>query len=134
MSEIWDDADLPSRKATRINVDRMSTYGHPYSSHKLIASLWSAYLGIPLEVEDVSVLMILAKVAREKVGGFNLDYPDNVDDVCGFANTLYIVKEVRRARPDPADPTAGGEGSVGEAQLPRRSDARKPARRSRRAG
>src|SRR5215831_2481012 len=135
MPDIWDDKDLPSRKATIHNIDRMETYGHPYPIHSLVAELWGAFLSIHLQVEDVSAMMILLKLAREKTAGYNIDYPDNVEDVAGFANTLYAVKEARRdARNATAEQAPEREGPVGDLQLRGKQDARRPARRSRGAG
>jgi hypothetical protein len=43
------------------------------------------------------MVCVLLKVMREKQSGFNPDYPDNVDDICGWSNVLYKVKEAHRA-------------------------------------
>ena len=44
--------------------DRQNTHGHPEDSFRNIADLWSGYLTVGLQEEDVAVMMALVKVAR----------------------------------------------------------------------
>lgn len=46
--------------------DRESTYGEPDKNLKVIAGLWSAYLGTEITATQVCDLMVLLKVARLK--------------------------------------------------------------------
>lgn len=45
---------------------RETTYGGPESSFTAIAELWTAYLGRPVHVQDVALMMALMKIARLK--------------------------------------------------------------------
>ena len=73
-------------KATKIvGTDRSEDYGDPIDMCEHIASLWSAYLKTPeespLKASDVSMMMILMKVAREK----HNHKEDNLIDIMGYA-------------------------------------------------
>ena len=61
---------------------RQSTYGNPEDCFKVIADLWSAYLGHPVSSTDVAMLMILLKIARSKG---KEAYADNYIDIAGYA-------------------------------------------------
>jgi hypothetical protein len=43
---------------------RGAMYGHPYINHKRIADLWTAYLGFPIQPDQVAICMALVKVSR----------------------------------------------------------------------
>jgi hypothetical protein len=43
---------------------RGAMYGHPYTNHKRIADLWTAYLGFPIQPDQVAICMALVKVSR----------------------------------------------------------------------
>lgn len=47
-----------------INGERASDYGRAHVNMQRIADMWSAYLGRPVSIEDVSAMMILLKVSR----------------------------------------------------------------------
>ncbi len=47
---------------------REKEYGNKKENHENIAGLWSAYLGRDISAHDVSILMLLLKVARLKSG------------------------------------------------------------------
>lgn len=113
MSDPWD-GYLPSEVASAINRDRMAKYGDPRPNYVVFAGMLSAYFGIKVTPEDAVAVMMLLKIMREKCGGFLVDYNDNLEDICGFANVLHVVKE-RRA---PADGTSEREGPMGTGQLP----------------
>lgn len=57
--------------------DRENQYGSPENSFKLIAELWTAYLGEHLtkylEESDVAIMMALLKIARISTGSFKED-------------------------------------------------------------
>lgn len=86
---------LPSEKAAEINRDRMATYGDPRPNYEMLAKLWSAMLGVEISPEMAVAMVLQLKVMREVCGGFRGDYKDNLEDICGFANVLHVVKEGR---------------------------------------
>ena len=67
--------------------DREQTYGHPNKNLNAIAGLWTEYLNaagktaFPISAQDVCMMMILMKVARQ-VNAFKRD---NLVDICGYA-------------------------------------------------
>jgi hypothetical protein len=52
---------------------RQHEYGNKKENHKNISRLWSAYLDHPISAHDVSILMLLLKVARAKFGNPSSD-------------------------------------------------------------
>lgn len=62
--------------------DREQDYGKPEQNFKLIAALWSAYLGITILPTDVPNMMIHVKQARIKTGHAK---DDNWIDIAGYA-------------------------------------------------
>lgn len=85
-------ADTPSDRATEINRNRQKTYGDPTPNMELFARLISAYFDIPVSAEDATMVMILLKVMRERQSGFDVVYPDNRVDICGWTNVLEQVE------------------------------------------
>lgn len=71
---------------------REQDYGRPENNFRLIAKLWSEYLGYDVSAVDVSMMMVLLKVARIKNGGGT---GDSFVDIAGYAacggeiRTLY---------------------------------------------
>lgn len=63
-------------------VNRQATHGAPEDSFGTIAKLWSTYLGLPIQDYQVSVMMVLLKVARTKARPTN---DDNWVDIAGYA-------------------------------------------------
>ena len=61
--------------------DRDMQYGSPEGSFKRIADYWSLYINKPISPQDVAIMMILFKVAREE----NKDKADNWIDIAGYA-------------------------------------------------
>lgn len=99
---IWDRDDLPSEKATEINKDRMKVYGSPAPNMVMFAALISPILGIEVKPEQAAMILVQLKVMREVQGDFPLDYPDNLEDMAGFTNVLFMTKEARRGSDDSA--------------------------------
>ena len=73
-----------------INGERQDQYGKPEDCFALIANYWTTYLGsrgflqegqIGLHKEDVAMLMVLFKIAREA----HSHKRDNIVDLCGYA-------------------------------------------------
>ena len=72
--------------------DRDRQYGSPEDSFTQIAELWNAYLypgqTPSLKAEDVGMMMILLKVARES----NKHKEDNLIDIAGYAACVAETK------------------------------------------
>lgn len=90
--DIWS-SYLPSEKAAQINRDRMETYGDPRPNYTVFAQLLEALFGHPVTPQEAVMVMMMVKVMREICGGFPSGYNDNLEDICGFANVLHVVKE-----------------------------------------
>lgn len=83
-------SDILDKAKHCVSVERNATYGEPKENHEAIATLWNAYLAVKkdrqspqlIHVEDVSVLLILMKVARL---GYNPSHLDSWIDVAGYA-------------------------------------------------
>jgi len=71
-----------------INGDRQENYGEPGENFKVIADMWSAYLGSSVCARDVCNMMALLKIARLKNG----QHKDSSVDACGY---LALGFEVR---------------------------------------
>ena len=70
------------------------SYGHPISQHKRIAELWSAYLGYPIQPNEVAICMALVKISRQAE---DPRVDDNYTDALGY---LAIAKTVTEAMQD----------------------------------
>jgi len=66
---------------------------------EVFARLLSAYFAIEVLPEDAVMVCILLKMMREKQGGFQTDYRDNLIDICGWANVLEKVKQREPSSP-----------------------------------
>jgi hypothetical protein len=67
---------------------RGTAYGHPIENHKRIANLWSAYLGFPIQPNEVAICMSLVKISRQAE---DARIVDNYTDAIGYmaiANTI----------------------------------------------
>lgn len=62
--------------------DRQDRYGEVENNFKLIADLWSAYLGAAVTAVDVAMMMGMLKMARIKTGKYT---QDNFVDLAGYA-------------------------------------------------
>lgn len=49
---------------------------------------------LPLEAEDIPIIQILVKVSRQS----RHHKKDNLDDLCGYANTIHMVKIEKERR------------------------------------
>ena len=70
------------------------SYGHPISQHKRIAELWSAYLGYPIQPNEVAICMALVKISRQAEDP-RID--DNYTDALGY---IAIAKTITEAMQD----------------------------------
>lgn len=69
-------------RAARIVGGKDGQHGDTEDNFNRIARLWYAYKGVPFSAKDVSVMMILLKVARIASGHQN---DDNFVDIAGYA-------------------------------------------------
>ena len=60
--------ELLSKAIEIVGGERQKEYGDKVDNHNNIAKLWSAYLDVKIEAHDVSIMMILLKIARTKIG------------------------------------------------------------------
>src|SRR5215471_6574370 len=93
---IWDNPNLPSDKATAINRNRGTIYGHPADNMAVFAALISPILGIEVSACQAAMILVQLKVMREVQADYPIDYPDNLEDMCGFTNVLFQTKEAQR--------------------------------------
>lgn len=61
---------------------REQDYGSPEDNFSMIADMWSTYLGTEITSIDVSMMMVLLKIARIKNGGGS---GDSFVDIAGYA-------------------------------------------------
>lgn len=65
---------------------RRQSYGTPAENHGRTAAMWSAYLGVPINAQDVCMLNVLQKVSRFKHGQAR----DNLVDIAGYAENANL--------------------------------------------
>lgn len=70
------------RTALSVIEQREQQHGEKRHVFDQTRRLWTAYLGIPINAEQVAMMMVLLKIARSQNGAFNTD--DFVDAV-GYA-------------------------------------------------
>jgi hypothetical protein len=83
--------------------ERQETYGHPLDNLGLTAALWSVAFGRKFSPEDVSMAMILVKLARE----LHMPKRDNLVDICGYARTMEQIRHERKFRKEEEQFTFG---------------------------
>lgn len=64
-----------------VDGSRRATHGSPERTFHKIASMWSAYLGVPITTVDVAHMMTLLKIARSQHGE---PVPDHYIDGAGY--------------------------------------------------
>ncbi len=69
---------------------RGSVYGHPYTNHKRISDLWSAYLDHPITPSQVALCMALVKVSRLSESPA---HDDSVKDALAYISIYKTVLE-----------------------------------------
>ena len=77
--------------------ERGVRYGHPITNHKRIAELWSAYLGYPIQPNEVAICMALVKISRQAEDVSKLD---NYEDCVAY---IAIAKSITDAMQDDSD-------------------------------
>ena len=93
-------AELLDRAKEIVTKERQSEHGAPEDNFVRIASMWQAYLGVPVLPHDVANLMILLKVARSRSNSQN---KDNWVDVAGYAACASEVASKELPPPDVRD-------------------------------
>lgn len=77
---------------------RQVAYGRPIDNYQLLADLVNAYLGPkltePLTPEDVAMVMVLVKVARER----HRPHRDNRTDGAGYFQVIELIHQQRGQR------------------------------------
>lgn len=69
--------------------DRQKDYGHPKDNFRRIAFLWGGYTDNHYTVEEVGMMMLLVKVARNR----NEPKTDNLVDIAGYARCIEMLGE-----------------------------------------
>ena len=77
--------------------ERGVSYGHPITNHKRIAELWSAYIGYPIQPNEVAICMALVKISRQAEDPAKLD---NYEDCLAY---ISIAKSITDAMQDDSD-------------------------------
>ena len=73
-----------------ILADRAKEYGDATKSFTVIAELWSAYLGTPIQPEQVAICMTLLKISRSTTAkDFHLK-----DSLIDGRNYLTLAEEI----------------------------------------
>ncbi len=71
---------------------RESEYGDAKLSFGKISTMWEAYLGVPIEPEDVAICMALLKISRMSTAkGFH--YHDSAQDCRNYLTLAERVKD-----------------------------------------
>ncbi len=74
-----------------VDGSRREQYGPAHKNFQRIAAMWEAYLGIPINMDDVAFMMVLLKISR------HVDSPtikrDNVVDSIGYLRLIEIIRE-----------------------------------------
>jgi len=86
-SKLFDDV-------TQLIHQRGTQYGHPISNHKRIAELWTAYLGFPIQPNEVAMCMALVKISRQAE---DAGVTDNYKDALAY---IAIAKSITDAMQD----------------------------------
>lgn len=77
--------------AVKVVKKRRSEYGSPKENFQMIGKIWSAILDIHITPDDVALMMIGLKLAREA----HKHSEDNLVDICGYA---LCVEELRNEK------------------------------------
>jgi hypothetical protein len=73
------------------STDRNEIYGDPYTNHKRIADLWSAYLETEISPSQVALCLSLVKIARL------IESPNHLDSYIDLAAYSAIAGEISDA-------------------------------------
>lgn len=90
----WDYVPITTEAKRLVFGDRGRAYGHPREDFADIAGLWSSYKEVEFTPQDVAIMMILLKVARQKFKPSR----DTVVDIAGYAECLQRIEEALDAQ------------------------------------
>jgi len=65
-----------------ITTSRAETHGSYEENYTRLAGMWSAYLGVPVSVVDVTNMLVMLKIARART---KPKHADNWIDMVGYA-------------------------------------------------
>lgn len=74
-------------KCKDILKQRENSYGHSEDMFQAIANYWTNYFGEKFESEDVSIMMALMKIARER-------HKHSEDNIIDAINYLYLANNL----------------------------------------
>lgn len=80
--------------ASLVSGARQSAYGTPLDNMERTAKIFSAIIGAPVTAEQAALCMVGLKLARES----NKHTYDNIVDIAGYAEVLWMVIEERERR------------------------------------
>ena len=75
--------DILEEASSIVSGARQEEYGKPEDSFQKIADYWGTYLDHPISAQDVSLMMVLLKVARVPKG--KKASRDTMVDIAGYA-------------------------------------------------
>lgn len=79
-----------------VTSERQSSYGTPAENFRITADMLSAagfsFRGEKLQAEDVGLIMILVKAARQSFKHKR----DNLVDLCGYAKCIDMIMEEKK--------------------------------------
>lgn len=84
-----DENKTPTQKGFKRVQEGMEKYGGKAQA-EMTAFFWSAYLGTSITVRDISMLMSLCKIARDRCGKKN---DDNLVDIAGWMDVAAFTPE-----------------------------------------
>ncbi len=87
--------DIFEKILATVTQDRHKTHGDPIQQLSHTASLWSAYLQVPLDGVDVAFMNQLQKMSRHKHGELNVD---DFDDNLGYGGIAALFAYRQRAK------------------------------------
>lgn len=73
---------------------RQDEYGHPFHDFNRIATMWSAYLGVPVTAEQVAICQVLLKASRL---AHSPGHHDSLVDIAGYARCAEMVRDYNDA-------------------------------------
>lgn len=86
-------SDILDRAKECVCGQREQDYGKPEDNFATIAELWSAYKDTDFTAEDVTMMMVLMKVARIKTGTAT---EDSFVDIAGYAACGGEISSMKR--------------------------------------
>ena len=81
-------AKLLAEAAKLVGGERSRQHGPARQNLGLTAELWSAYLGVDIQVADVALLVALLKIARARTGAPDVDHFRDLAGYAGLAGEL----------------------------------------------